>query len=417
LHYRRVDFSEGGEIVDRREWIEGAKVVYHPNWIRRWREDPFSVPPIYLEVSPVGHCNHRCTFCAVDMLGYVPRFLDPDIFVSRIKELREMRERDPDGLGVRSIQYAGEGEPTLYKELTRIYRETRDAGIDIGMLTNATGLSDKLAQEIVPLVNGYIQASVNAGTEHSYARLHQTSKKHWGLVWRNLENALEIRNRVGAECDIGVNMTAIIDKTIDDNGNVVPPNWPETEQLVIRARDAGMDYVSIKPYSQHPLSAGSMKRYGEMSYREMMQEINETGKYLIQKYSSESFEVVFRFTRFEEYENGDRKYPTCLVTPTIWSYIQSDGLWLSCSAFWTDDRFTLGNINDQSIEEIWYGEARRKHLEFVLNGLDISECRKTCHPDKENVFLTNLLKAEKSEQDRIINEAQKSKRPKRANFI
>ena len=87
--------------------FDGQKIVYHPDWIRRWREDPFSVPPIYVEISPIGLCNHRCTFCAKEVMGYPNRSLSYELLVKFVTELKQLREKDPDGLGVRSLMFAG----------------------------------------------------------------------------------------------------------------------------------------------------------------------------------------------------------------------------------------------------------------------------------------------------------------------
>src|SRR3989338_6058328 len=113
--------------MNRKDWIENPKIVSHPAWLRRWRQDPFSVQPVYIEISPVGMCNHRCTFCAPEMLGYPQRSLPVEALCRFLNELKGLREQDPDGLGVRSIQYAGEGEPTLHKDLAEIFRLTRNA--------------------------------------------------------------------------------------------------------------------------------------------------------------------------------------------------------------------------------------------------------------------------------------------------
>ena len=403
-----------------REWIESPKVIYHQDWIRRWRKDPFSVPPIYIEISPIGWCNHRCTICAPEMLGYPKIRLDADLLSRLLSEIRRMREEDPDGLGVKSIQYAGEGEPTLHKDLARIFRDTRKAGIDVGMLTNGTGLTEKLSREIIPLVNGYIQISINAGKPASYAKIHRAPLKHWDLVWRNLDRVIKIRRELGAiECEIGANMTVIVKEVADcqRGGAIVPANWWEMESLVQKARDCGLDYVSFKPYSQHPYSEETAKLYGDMSYKNVIIEILEIADYLAEHYSSNSFKVIFRSSRFKDYVSEERGYNICRATPNIWSYIQSDGAWLSCSSFWTDKRFHLGNIKNQSFKEIWYGEKRKDHLKFILEKLDITECRKTCHPDKENRFLNRIVNVPDYEFNQLMSTLKNSQSVKRVNFI
>lgn len=406
--------------MNRKDWIESPKIIYHPEWIRRWRQDPFSVPPVYIEISPEGRCNHRCTFCAPEMLGYPNRQLNTEVLITRLNEMRQMREEDPDGLGVKAIQYAGEGEPTLHKDTVRIFSEIRRAGIDIGMLTNATVLTENMCRGIVPLVNGYIQASINGGTKETYSKIHRAPFQHWDTAWRNLERLVKIKRELGAqECDLGANMTVLVKEAADreNNNAIVPSNWREMELLVQKARDCGLNYVSFKPYSQHLYSQETAKLYGDMSYKELMDEIMTVGENLMAKYNSENFEVVFRFSRFEEYEKDNRGYCTCRATPTLWSYIQSDGAWISCSAYWTDPRFILGNIHTQTVREIWYSQRRREHLHFVLNSLDITECRKTCHPDKENQFLHQLNQMSDSEFQGEIHRLQLIQKPKRANFI
>ena len=65
------------------------------------KEDFKKQHPLYIEVSPVGACNHRCTFCAVDYIGYKSEFIDMNTYKQSIASMK--------GKGCKSIMFAGEG--------------------------------------------------------------------------------------------------------------------------------------------------------------------------------------------------------------------------------------------------------------------------------------------------------------------
>jgi len=88
--------------------IDSHKLIYHVNRVNDWIEGK-NIYPIYMEVSPSGACNYRCVYCGLDFMEYKPRYLDTDIFKMRISELGT--------LGLKSIMYAGEGEPFLHKDM------------------------------------------------------------------------------------------------------------------------------------------------------------------------------------------------------------------------------------------------------------------------------------------------------------
>ncbi len=118
--------------------IDSHKLMYHVERVADWL-DGKDIYPIYMEVSPAGMCNHRCTYCALDYMAYQQRFLDADVLKERLTELGRT--------GVRSIMYAGEGEPLLHKNITDIINHTKKSGIDVAITSNGVFFNKKVVTE------------------------------------------------------------------------------------------------------------------------------------------------------------------------------------------------------------------------------------------------------------------------------
>ncbi|MBI2062860.1 MAG: radical SAM protein [Candidatus Yanofskybacteria bacterium] len=394
--------------------FDSQKISYHPAWLKRWLDNPFSTPPIYIEISPIGLCNHRCTFCAKEVMGYPDRSIPKERLIGFIRELAWLRSQDPDGLGVRSLMHAGEGEPTLYKDLAEVIAETARCGIESALTTNATGLTEKFLDPALPHLS-WIKASVNAGKKETYTKIHKAGPNHWDTIWRNLGKAVEMRTKFGYSCEIGCQTVLLVNDTLDLDGTVVPANWHEAIDLAKKAKETGLDHVVIKPYGQNPYSLGTMQRYGDMKYTGFLKEFEKMDGEL-QKLNDANFKVVFRWNTILSYEKPKREYEKCLATPMSWAYLQSDGMIISCAAHNSNPDFDLGNITDKTFKEIWWGERRRQHIEFMKN-FDISACRKNCRMHFVNEALWDLETKRQSGPENVQETFQPDSLPKNVNFI
>ena len=347
--------------------IDGHKLFYHPRRVAQvveagadW-EKAKHIYPIYVEVSPIGACNHRCTFCSVDYIGYKPNRLSIDVMSKRLPELSR--------LGVKSIMFAGEGEPLLHTDISELIHLTKKTGIDASITTNASIMPKDFLDVALPNLS-WIKVSMNAGTAVSYAKIHQTKPEDFLKAQQHLAALSERRRTKNLKCTLGAQIL------------LLPDNADEIIKLAMTCRDElGIDYLVVKPYSQHLSSKNSLD-IDYTSWLEMGEEL--------EKYSTENFNVIFRSHTMRKYTEADR-YTRCHSTPFLWAYIMASGIVSGCSAYLLNKKFEFGNINENTFQEIWAGERRRQNFEYVTKELDITKCRKNCRMDEANRYLFKLI--------------------------
>ncbi len=340
--------------------LDGHKLGYHVSRLSDWL-DGKNTYPVYMEISPTGACNHRCSFCGLDFMKYQARSLDIQIIKERITELG--------GLGLKSVMYGGEGEPLLYKNIAELAAHTKASGIDASITTNGVLLKSGLAEKILGELE-WIKVSLNAGDRETYSIIHKTKMEDFDQVVENMATAKKIKDANGYPIALGMQMV------------LLPENRSGVDNLAKIARDIGMDYLVVKPFSQHPMSG--IKTYASVGYEESARLAEE-----MEKYNTSEFCVVVRVNAMRKHDTSGKGYNRCLALP-FWSYIDAGGNIWGCSVYLSDERFLYGNIYERSFKEIWEGEKRRSSLEWVENEMDASRCRINCRMDSINSYLTNL---------------------------
>lgn len=339
--------------------IDGHKLIYHPERTNDWLKHK-NIPPIYAEISPIGSCNHRCTFCGLDFTGYQNHKLDTELLKERLTELSIN--------GLKSVMYAGEGEPLLHPDIAHIITHTKISGIDVALTTNGVKLYPTLSKKILPYMS-WIKVSINAGTEETYSKIHNCQPSDFQKVVDNMEYAAKVKKENNLNVTLGM-------QTL-----LLPENATEITYLAQIAKEIGMDYLVVKPYSQHLMS--SNEKYKNIKYEDYSKL-----KTFLERFNTDTFNVIFRENTMENWDNKNHSYKKCYSLP-FWSYIDAEGNVWGCSCFLGDEKFLYGNINDETFMQIWNGEKRKESLKYTSN-LDISQCRVNCRMNKVNEYLWNL---------------------------
>lgn len=347
--------------------IDSHKLNFHPVRVANWLEanDDLEklkkIYPIYVEISPVGACNHRCTFCGVDYIGYQNVRWETDLLKNRLSEMAE--------LGVRSVMFAGEGEPLLHKNIDDIIEHCASVGIDSSVTTNFVMLNEKNVHKIFKNAS-WVKISINAGTRESYSLIHRTKAEDFDKVLENMKLAVKTKKENNLTCTLGAQML------------LLPENKHEAVILAKLCKDIGLDYVVIKPYSQHLFS--NTKQYENIDYKPMLNLEKE-----LETLNDENFNVVFRSNTMKKLDSG-HSYKKCYSTPYFWAHMMADGDLYGCSAYLQQSKFCYGNLKQNSFKEVWESEKRLQSIQYVRDELDISNCRTNCRMDEVNRYLWRL---------------------------
>ena len=317
--------------------------------------------PLYMEISPVGNCNHRCIFCAYDFIGYPNRKLETARTVEILNELGD--------LGLKSILFAGEGEPLLHPDIAALIDAATKSGIDAGLFTNGQLLIEELAREVLPRLT-FVRFSFNAGSAENYAQIHSVPPEAFEKAVANIGTAARIKREEGLRVTLGAQFV------------LIPENIDTVCQAALTLREAGIDYLAIKPFVHQS------ELQGYRNDATFPGELLEATFERLESLSTDRFQVLARRESFAGY--GKRQYRQCFGTSFI-TVLNSAGVVSSCLPYWECASHAYGSIYEASFRDIWLGERRMEVKRRLEQELDARLCPPNCRPHAVNQFISEIL--------------------------
>lgn len=332
--------------------IDGHKLNYHSDKVADWLRGK-KVYPVYVEIGTTSACNHRCTFCALDFTGYKGESLDTKVLAEALADMGKN--------GVRACMFGGEGEPTLHKDFSFLVEHAKKSGLDVALTTNGVPFTRKKAEQCLRYLS-WVKFSIDAGTPETYAKLHGTKLVDFERLMDNVRASVDIKNSNGYHVTIGTQILLMGD------------NAGEVISLAERVKNLGVDYLVVKPYSQHPYS---LHKVGvDYSNFSSLQQKLET-------LNSKDFEVIFRSETMLKLD-VERTYSACHGA-SFFALIDAKGNVIPCNLFYGKEDFYYGNLYKSTFSEIWEGERRQGILGRLCKGTE--NCRENCRLDAVNRYL------------------------------
>ncbi|MBD5516686.1 MAG: radical SAM protein [Lachnospiraceae bacterium] len=337
--------------------MDSHKLIYHPETVSRWLKGE-NIYPIEIEISPSGTCNHRCVFCAVDYIGYQPNFLEKSII---LRDISYMSKR-----GLKSVICSGEGEPLLNQNMPDIANGIKSCGVDVAMSTNGVLFTKEKIKECLGAFS-WVRYSVASMDKDSYNKIQQGKADDLDKVKINLSEAVRFKRDKKLMTTLGVQCL------------LLPDNVGQLPYMAKTLREIGVDYLTIKPYSQHLHS----KNKFEIDYEVMLNLEKQ-----LKEYVTDDFAIYFRASAMKKMHH-EKCYKRCYGLPFM-THIDAKGNVWPCVAHIGSEELCYGNINERPFEQIWES-SRRQEINERLSGMDINKvCREACRLDEINKYLHEL---------------------------
>lgn len=349
---RMADTSRDGAGLD------GQNLPYHPERVAAWLRGRRTYP-LYVELGLTDRCNIACRFCALDHCRRRGGTLPRQRVSALLRELRTLR--------VRSLCFAGAGEPLLYPGLPGVLAEAAGLGFDLGMTTNGVAFTPESIAACCRHL-AWVRLSLNALSPRTYARIHGAAGGTARRVLANLRALVAEKRRQRARVTIGVQAL------------LLPDNRGELLRMARAVRAAGADYFSVKPVTVNA-------RSGNCAYQQRARLRDDRLAAALARLSTGTFAAVYRTRAFAKTGEEPRPYRGCPGND-FFAVIYGDGSVYSCLSHAGEAAHRLGSLRRGGFRAVWDSPRRRRWQQ--RHERRQCTCPSDCRLDEVNRYLWRL---------------------------
>ena len=347
--------------------FDGHKMMHHLDRVQAWQNGE-RFAPIHIDMGLTKFCNTACLYCyAVVQNMTKGSLIAPDALLRFIEDCGR--------LGVRSLGFIGDGEPTLNPALYDATVKAAELGVDTAMATNGLLLDMDRAEDLLKNMS-YIRLNLSAGTAAGFRRVHQSAEKNFHILMDNIRELVRIKKEKNYSCTLGLQMV------------LIPECFDEVIPEAKLGAELGVDYFVIKHCSDSEYKEIGIDYDAYLSLEEMLKQA--------ESYSNDQYSVQVKWNKINAagetplYKNGYRKYDQCFGTPFLLQ-ISGNGKIYPCGPFFNKDRFFIGDLHEDSFFELVNSERYWQVHDDVAASVDVhKDCAIGCRQDYVNKFLWDL---------------------------
>jgi radical SAM protein with 4Fe4S-binding SPASM domain len=383
-----------GEYCDRRTFARLPKFmaqwVHWPERAQMILEGRYhELPPVHYEGIFTLVCNFMCPHCSrrVTRTDWVEggtwahtteverrNTMHPEGMRRVIDELTTMKIDHQMGI------VWGGGDPTANPFTYDAMLYARSKGILASFLTNGVYLDAKRALDAEPIL---IRISLNCGTEETYRRFHGYPKglDAFERVRRVMRALAREKMERRARTLIGISL-------IMDERNLEDMQAAANEiEGVVQDAGGGIDYVIVRPVMNYAHFKAAWAKIEADTKRRAWAMVEEGG--VLHKALSERLGIPLVPVKDSfEPPPPEEFYPdTRCLAYGMAGEIRHNGDVQLCSDSYGNPEYTIGNVFDRSLEDIWRSQRRLD----VLRSINAKDCYKTTCPHNSRGHHYNRL--------------------------
>jgi molybdenum cofactor biosynthesis enzyme MoaA len=171
---------------------------YRKEWYNNPKNNILNDFPIHLDIEATSACNFLCTMCPRTEMIENKTFWKVENF-----DMKTYEKIVSDGvpLGLRSIKFQYLGEPLVNKNLVKMIKFAKKAGVvDVMFNTNASLLDEKKAEEIILSGVDKVFFSFDSPYREQFNRIR--IKGDYDLVLKNIKNFMKIKKELKSDTPI-----------------------------------------------------------------------------------------------------------------------------------------------------------------------------------------------------------------------
>jgi len=300
--------------------------------------------PISVMIEPTNQCNFRCAFCPTgdkDLLNKVGRskgFMSLNFFQKIIDDISKMSIDK--GQNLKSLLLYKDGEPLLHKDLHQMisYAKKKQVTQFIGVTTNGALLNNDISKNLLESELDDLRISITAPSNEKYKNITKTDYT-MDEIKNNVDIFYNIKNKKKGKTRVTV---SIVDTGI---------SYEEKNNFISAFKNIS-DRVLIKP-----IMGWSDSDVKDWRLKNKRKKIHE---------------------------------PIVCGDPFSKLSVNFNGSVSVCCVDWSHNTL-VGNLNNESFQEVWEGEKLKKFRILHLKGrrCDIKAC-KNCDVIREKGGYENI---------------------------